>query len=156
MQEVQFFKPRGPKCKVLSYLQSVNIQGNYLCKIMKENNFDKGPGNAHNTYFGTDVNFPVCFNTKYSVRWFVDTKVFLSLYFCHSISIVKPTRCTKVSKLFNFGIPLHVSDGLSVHHQEFTTVHTAVKQILLYVQSWTPDDGRKYRPRHVGCHSEIK
>ena len=30
---------------------------------------------------------------------------------------------------------LHVSDGLSVHHQEFKTVHTATKQILLYVQS---------------------
>ena len=28
---------------------------------------------------------------------------------------------------------LHVSDGLSVHHQQFKTVHTAVKQILLSV-----------------------
>jgi len=27
---------------------------------------------------------------------------------------------------------LHVSDGLSVHHQELKTVHTATKQILLY------------------------
>ena len=26
---------------------------------------------------------------------------------------------------------LHVSGGLSVHHQQFKTVHTAVKQILL-------------------------
>jgi len=69
---------------------------------------------------------------------------------------------------------LHVSDGLSVHHQEFKTVHysnqtdTAVcllasrqqllfdKCLLLYVQSWTPDDGRKYRPKHVECHSKIK
>jgi len=25
---------------------------------------------------------------------------------------------------------LHVSDGLSVHHQQFKTAHTAVKQIL--------------------------
>jgi len=41
------------------------------------------------------------------------------------ISIIKPTRCTNVSKLFYFGITLHVSDGLSVHHHEFTTVHTA-------------------------------
>ena len=40
-------------------------------------------------------------------------------------SIVKPTRCTNVSNLFYFGITLHVSDGLSVHHQEFMTVHTA-------------------------------
>jgi hypothetical protein len=37
----------------------------------------------------------------------------------------------------------HVSDGPSVHHQESKTVH------MLYVQSWTPDDGRKDRPKHV-------
>jgi len=39
------------------------------------------------------------------------------------ISTVKPTRCTNVSNLFYFGMTLHVSDGLSVHHQEFKTVH---------------------------------
>ena len=27
--------------------------------------------------------------------------------------------------------------------------------LLLYVQSCTPDDGRKDRPKHVECHSEI-
>ena len=42
-----------------------------------------------------------------------------------SDSIAKPTRCTNVSNLFYFGMTLHVSDGLSVHHQEFKTVHTA-------------------------------
>jgi len=72
---------------------------------------------------------------------------------------------------------LHVSDGLSVHHQEFKTVHTAIdkcqrdtaacllastqqylydKCMLLYVQSLTPDDGRKDRPKHVEFHSKIK
>jgi len=72
---------------------------------------------------------------------------------------------------------LHVSDGLSVHHTEFKTVHTATgicqthtavcllasRQqyvfdicFLLYVQSWTPDDGRKDRPKHVECHSKKK
>jgi len=30
------------------------------------------------------------------------------------------------------------------------------KCLLLYVQSWTPDDGRKDRPKHVDCHSKIK
>ena len=29
------------------------------------------------------------------------------------------------------------------------------KYLLLYAQSWTPDDGRKYRPKHVECHSKI-
>ena len=41
------------------------------------------------------------------------------------VSMVKPTRYTNVWNLFYFGITLHVSDGLSVHHHEFTTVHTA-------------------------------
>ena len=70
---------------------------------------------------------------------------------------------------------LHVSDGLSVHHQEFKTVHTATgicqtdtansllassQQylfdicLLLYVQSLTPDDGQKDRPKHVECYSK--
>ena len=30
------------------------------------------------------------------------------------------------------------------------------KCLLLYVQAWTPDDGRKDRPKHVECHSKIK
>jgi len=68
---------------------------------------------------------------------------------------------------------LHVSDGLSVHHQQFKTLHTAVKHILLsaskqtvvsvsdkcllqYLQSLTPDDGRKDRTKHAECHSKIK
>ena len=70
---------------------------------------------------------------------------------------------------------LHVSDGLSVHHQQFKTVHTATgicqtdtadcllasRQqylfdtcLLLYVQSWTADDGRKDRPKHVESYSK--
>ena len=65
---------------------------------------------------------------------------------------------------------LHVSDGLSIHHQHFKTVHTATgicqtdtavcsRQylfdicLLLYVQSLTPDDGQKDRPKHVQCYS---
>jgi hypothetical protein len=65
---------------------------------------------------------------------------------------------------------LHASDGLSVHHQVFKTAHTAIGMcqtdtavcllasrqqylfetyLLLYVQSCTPDDGRKDRPKHV-------
>jgi hypothetical protein len=39
------------------------------------------------------------------------------------ISIVTPTRRT-ISQ-FYFGTTLHVSDSLSVHHQESKTVHTA-------------------------------
>ena len=54
---------------------------------------------------------------------------------------------------------LHLSDGVSLHHQEFNTVHKATgmfdKRVLLYVQSRTPD-GRKDRPKHAECHSKIK
>jgi hypothetical protein len=53
----------------------------------------------------------------------------------HKISIVKPTRCTNFSNLFYFGITLHVSDGHSIRHQDFTTVHTATEQILLLLAS---------------------
>ena len=84
-------------------------------------------------------------------------------------------RCIKFILLWND--TLHVSDGLSVHHQKFKTVHTATgirqtdtavcllasrqqylfeKYLLQYVQSLTPDDGRKVRPKHVECHFEIK
>jgi len=80
-------------------------------------------------------------------------------------------QCTKF--ILFWSSTLHVSDVLSVHHQESKTVYTAsgicqtdtadcFKQILLtackqsavsvwqlYVQSWTADDGRKDRPKHV-------
>jgi len=48
--------------------------------------------------------------------------------------IVKPTRCINVSNLYYWSNTLHVSVSLSVHHQEFKTVHTATgicRQILL-------------------------
>ena len=75
---------------------------------------------------------------------------------------------------------LHVSDGISVHHQDFKTLRTATgicqtdtadcllerttanKEqylfdtcLLLYVQSRTPDDGRKGRSKHVECYSKL-
>jgi len=69
---------------------------------------------------------------------------------------------------------LHVSGGLSVRNKTVRTT-TGICQtdtalyllasrqqylfdicMLLYVQSWTPDDGRKDRPKHVECYSKIK
>ena len=43
----------------------------------------------------------------------------------HCISTVKPIKCINISNLFYWRNTLQVSDGLSVHHQEFKTVHTA-------------------------------
>ena len=69
------------------------------------------------------------------VCMYISVNVYVYMYVCmHAyirkraciyVSIVKPTRCTNVSNLFYFGKTVHVSDGLSVHHQEFETVHTA-------------------------------
>jgi len=72
----------------------------------------------------------------------------------NTFSIVKPTRRTNVLKFILFwNDTLHVSGSLSVHHQEYKTVHTATgicqtdtavcllaqylfdKCLLLYVQS---------------------
>jgi hypothetical protein len=50
-----------------------------------------------------------------------------------TISIVNPTRCNKFSDLFYFcDNTLHVSDGLSIHQQEFKTAHTATGTCLKY------------------------
>ena len=52
------------------------------------------------------------------------------LHFCflignRIISLVKPTRCTSHIYFILEQHSLHVSDGLSVNHQESKTVHTA-------------------------------
>ena len=45
---------------------------------------------------------------------------------------------------------------LSACCRVLSSKQTAVSVWLLYVQSWTPDDGRKDLPKHVECHSKIK
>jgi len=54
---------------------------------------------------------------------------------------------------------LHVSDGLSAiirSSRLYIQQYLFDKCLLLYVQSRTPDDGRKDRPKHVECLSKIK
>jgi len=66
---------------------------------------------------------------------------------------------------------VHVSDRFSVHHQEYSAVHTAIHTgyvdcllansqhnlyVLLCVQYYTPDDGQKTCPKHVEFYSENK
>ena len=48
--------------------------------------------------------------------------------FCY-ILIIKPTRCTN-SKIYFWNKTLHISDGISVHHQQFFTVHTAMVYVI--------------------------
>ena len=102
-----------------------------------------------------------------------------------TISTVKPTRCTKVLDLFYFGMTLHMFQTVFLSIVRSSRPHTATgicqtycslpasgyevelplasRQqylfdicLLLYVQSWTPDDGRKDCLKHVECHSKIK
>ena len=57
----------------------------------------------------------------------------------------------KFSSLLN--ITLHVSDGLSVHHVRWLHASMQSTNMMLYVQSWTSDDGRKDHPKHVEWYS---
>ena len=62
--------------------------------------------------------------------------------------IIKPTRCTNFSQ-FTFGIKLHASDSSSVHHQEFSTVHTGMVYVIQLASrirtelQFRPDPARK-------------
>ena len=60
-------------------------------------------------------------------------------------------QCLKCILFWNDN--LHVSDGLSVHHQEFRTAHTATgicqTDTSVCLLARTPHDGRKDRPKHV-------
>ena len=51
------------------------------------------------------------------------------------ILIIKPTRFTDFSNLFWYKI-LHVSDRFTVHHQEYSTVYTAIGICHAVLDSW--------------------
>jgi len=66
-------------------------------------------------------------------------------------------QCIKFILFWNETV--HFSGGLSVYIRSsrlYVQQQAVVKQILLYVQSGTPDDERKDRPKHIECHSKIK
>ena len=52
---------------------------------------------------------------------------------------IKPPRCTNFSNLF-WNETLHVSDSSSVHHQEFSTVHTAMVYVIQVFQTTREQD----------------
>ena len=43
---------------------------------------------------------------------------------------IKPTRCTNFFQIYFWNKNLHVSDSISVHHQESSTVHTAMVYVI--------------------------
>jgi len=66
-------------------------------------------------------------------------------------------QCTKFILFWND--ILHVSDGLSTiirGSRLYIQQYLFDKCLLLYVQSRTPNDGRKDRLKHVEYHSKIK
>ena len=90
------------------------------------------------------------------------------IYFCS-----KTNQMHNNSNLFYFGTTLYMFRTVSpsnirslrLYTQHHTTLWLlASKQpqnmydiyLILYVQSWTPDDGWREHPKHVECCSEIK
>ena len=89
------------------------------------------------------------------------------------IFTVKPTRCTNGSNCFIlnchctfFGRSFRPSSGVqdcAYSNRHMSNRHCCLlrqqclfdKCLLLYAQSWTPDDGRKDRPKHVEWHFKI-
>ena len=84
-----------------------------------------------------------------------------------------------MSQIYFWNKTLHVSDSSSVHHQEFSTVHTAMVYVIQVcwqlvrrirtavskpvwhiplpcVQWKTPDDGQRNCPKHVEFYSKNK
>jgi hypothetical protein len=57
-----------------------------------------------------------CHITGHSVKFFAE-------FVC--LLIIKPTRCTN-SQFYFWNRTVHVSDRFSVHHQESSTVYTAI------------------------------
>jgi hypothetical protein len=64
----------------------------------------------------------VFFRSIFVLLWLID--LFKSSIMLFTIPVVKPTRCTSFSNYLFLNNTVHVSDGLSVHHQEFKTLHT--------------------------------
>ena len=86
---------------------------------------------------------------------------------CINVSIVKPSRCTIFRVYWIWLYMLRTvfpsiirSSRLYIQHKVYVIqvrwLHASMQStnlydihLMLYVQSWTPDDGRKYRPKHV-------
>ena len=95
--------------------------------------------------------------------------------------LLQNQREALISQIYFWNRSLHVSDSISVHHQESNTVHTAIAichtgycwllasgiliplassqynlYVLLCVQCYTADDGQRYCPKHVEFYSKNK
>jgi len=91
----------------------------------------------------------------YKIRWWTKSKkgslcqwltvliyifIYLCIYFILVWHYMLWTVCPSISRSSRLYIQQYLFDIC----------------LLLYVQSWTPDDGRKDHPKHVDCHSKIK
>jgi hypothetical protein len=67
----------------------------------------------------------------YLVHWFANFDAHVTVH-RDQFLIIKPNRCTNFSNFLFWNETLHVSGSCCVHHQEFSTVHTAMYMSYLY------------------------
>ena len=67
--------------------------------------------------------------------------------------IIKPNRCTNFSNLFRKG-SRHVSDSSSVHHQELSTVNTAMVRVIQFLYADCEPSANLYDMYHCCIYSE--
>ena len=95
-----------------------------------EYTYPYGPSYKYHTIFYTEVWHNItCTKDILRQIWHSEDR---ALWY---ILIIKPTRCTNFSDLF-WNRTLPVSDRFSAHHQESSTVHTAIG-ICHWVPSWS-------------------
>jgi hypothetical protein len=90
----------------------------------------------------------------------------ITFYFCN--------KTNEISQIYFWYRTLRVSDSFSVHHQESSTIHTAIGichtgyadcllvssqhnlYVVLCVQCYTPDDEQRNCPKHVEFYTKNK
>ena len=157
-------------CRWASYLAPPHLHPKGKIQSTRQNGYHAFLPNLWTRY---GICLHVSDNIRYIKRQFIRFDVHRAVH-RNIISILKPTRCTNVSNLFYFGMTLYMfrtvfpsiisSSRLYIEQQAFVRYCLLARRqqylfdkcLLLYVQSWTPDDGRKDRPKHVECHSKMK
>ena len=94
---------------------------------------------------------PLCSSPNANTKFYVHVTVHPKKFF-----LIKPTDALIFQIYFCQEI-LHVSGSFSAHHQEFSTVHSALAYVIKpawhtpvpNVQWKTPDDGQRNWPKHV-------
>jgi hypothetical protein len=71
------------------------------------------------------------------------------------VLIIKPTDAL-ISQIYFWNRTVRVLDSSSVHHQEFSTVHTAIPLCIVVCTVGHPDGGQRNCPKHVEFYAKNK